>query len=304
MHHLDTVVLKDPYITASPDNSEFMSISKAVVETAEADPYLVIEALAISAAHLGTIQTDAAKRMKYFQTAEELQTQALSLFNRTQVHVNQDNCASIFLFSSILGMHALFNVVIDRPSRFLSNFIQYFQIHRGVRIVIGNSWHAISRSGIIRNVDLLDSLKLGQSNTLVCPDESDVLIGLLLESRPTLGEAIFATYMAAVEFLHQIFKAYGRLPQHMRTSAIIAWPIKVSNEYIDLVNQRQPIALLILTYWAILLHRERKFWIFSTSGQLLLESVAECVGPYWDNWLATPRESIGAEAKEQDGPSS
>ncbi|KAI9152329.1 Sterol uptake control protein [Paramyrothecium foliicola] len=292
MHHFDTAVLGGLGVATGPDDLGPISMSRAIVESAEAVPYLLIEALALSAAHLSTSQTDPAKRQKHLQTAEVLQTQALSLFNQAQVQVTEDNCVPIFLFSSTLGMHALFNLTAAGPGNFIAKFIQYLQIHRGIRIALGDSWQTIRNSGVIPHLVALNSINLDQPKTSGPADETDILIGLLSESKSTLGEFIYRTYMSAAELLQQVFENYRNLPSHIRCSVIITWPLKVSSEYVDLVNQRQPIALLILTYWAVLLHHERKYWVFNNSGQLLVESVSEYVGPYWDKWLAAPRESV------------
>ncbi|RGP63807.1 c6 finger domain-containing [Fusarium sporotrichioides] len=300
MHHLDTVVLKDPYVMPDQDDPGPISISKAIVESADSAPYLVIEALALSSAHLSTTQPDPAKRTKYFQDAEELQTQALSLFNQAQFQVTKDNCIPIFLFSSLLGMHALFNISAATPSQFIGKFIQYLQIHRGIRIVVSESWHIIRDSGITRQADTLISLALDEPKTPGPVDQSDILVGLLSDSRSTVGEVLFRIYMSAAELLQQVFQSHRNLPPHMRPSIIITWLLKVSPEYVELVDQRQPIALIILAYWALLLHHEGEFWVFKNSGQRLITSVSEHVGPYWDKWLTSPKESIQVMNEERD----
>ncbi|KAG8361450.1 hypothetical protein FVEN_g710 [Fusarium venenatum] len=302
MHHLDTVVLKDPFLAPESDDRGPINISKAIVESAETVPYLVIEALAISSAHLSTTQTDPAERMKYFQAAEELQTQALSLFNQSQVQVTKENCVPIFLFSSLLGMHALFNVSNAGPSQFIAKFVQYLQVHRGVRIVVSDSWHIILNSGTIQHADLLNTLTLDQPKTSGPIDQSDILVGLLSDSRSTIGEFIFSIYMSAAQLLQQVYQGHRSLPPHVRPSVIIIWPLKVSPEYIELVDQRQPIALIILAYWALLLHYEGEFWVFKKSGHVLIKSVSEHVGPYWDKWLAPLKDIIGVMTEDGGRP--
>ncbi|GKU06296.1 hypothetical protein FLAG1_09916 [Fusarium langsethiae] len=303
MHHLDTVVLKDPYVAPEPDDPGPISISKAIVESAETAPYLAIEALALSSAHLSTTQTDPAERIRYFHTAEELQTQALSFFNQAQVQVTKDNCVPIFLFSSLLGMHALFNISAASPSQFIGKFIQYLRIHRGIRIVVSDSWHIIRDSGITQRANTLISRALDEPKISGPVDHSDILVGLLSDSRSTIGEFLFRIYMSAAELLQQVFQSHRSLPPHMRPGTIIAWLLIVSPEYVELVDQRQPIALIILAYWALLLHYEGEFWVFKNSGQRLVTSVSDHVGPYWDKWLASLRDSIRVMTEDGDSSS-
>ncbi|KAL6915072.1 hypothetical protein FSST1_012832 [Fusarium sambucinum] len=217
MHHLDTVVLKDPFVSPEPNDRGPINISKVIVESAETVPYLVIEALALSSAHLGTTQTDPAERMKHSQAAEELQAQALSLFNQAHLQITEENCIPIFLFSSLTGMHALFNISDAKSSQFIAEFIQYLQVHRGVRLVIGDCWRIICNSGIIQHVDVFNALTLDQPKTLGPVDESDILVGLLSDSRSTLGADIFGVYIRATESLQQIYQNHRSLPPQCAT---------------------------------------------------------------------------------------
>lgn len=296
VHHFDTVMMKDLLITgATGDDHAAGSISETIFRSATAAPYLLVEALAFSAAHLSTLQTDPAERAETLQTAEELQTRALGLFNQTQACLTEDNCLSMFIFTSFIGMHSLFDALTAAAglSGFLSKFVQYLRIHRGVRIIAGQSWQFILNTNTyIRRV--ADGLDRAQETSRAAYDESDRLMELLSRSRETVSESVFTICADAIQTLQAVSKQHRGLPKHMQPHITISWPIRISSEYVGLLEQRQPIALIVLTYWAILLHRDRDFWVFHTAGQSLITSVAEYLGSYWDEWLETPRNSIVA----------
>ncbi|KAL0934600.1 C6 finger domain-containing protein [Colletotrichum truncatum] len=285
LHHFDTVLMKDPFINAVSDEHGSNPITEIVFQSAMEAPYLLIEILALSAAHISTTQIDPVERTKNLQTAQELQTRALSLFNQAQVHVTDDNCLPMFFFPSILGIHTFFNTVTTAVglSDFLTKFVQYLHIHRGVRAVTGQSWHIIRNSGMGDIINATETVSLEQAISSSSTDASDSLMELLLGVRPTLSDDLFATYVQAVQQLQLVFKQHHAAPQHLQPHMTISWPIRISSDYISLLQQRQPVALLILTYWAILLHQDHNFWVFGAVGKSLVESVADYLGAYWEN---------------------
>ncbi|KAJ4526111.1 hypothetical protein HRR81_003511 [Exophiala dermatitidis] len=73
---------------------------------------------------------------------------------------------------------------------------------------------------------------------------------------------------------------------------LFTWPVLVSSEYLALLRQRQPQALVILAHYAVLLHRGRRFWLLGDGGQFLIESICATLGPKWQKWLEFPKSAL------------
>lgn len=80
--------------------------------------------------------------------------------------------------------------------------------------------------------------------------------------------------------------------QQYSSGLVWAWPALLSGTYTDLLQRRQPEALIILCYFAVLLHRRRSMWFVDCAGRLLIESVTKSLGSYWRPWLDWPNEVI------------
>ncbi len=56
-------------------------------------------------------------------------------------------------------------------------------------------------------------------------------------------------------YLQEMFDASSKDPSaNARISYVVAWPITAPPEFVDMIKQRRPEAMVILAYWAVLLH--------------------------------------------------
>lgn len=72
----------------------------------------------------------------YSQQATELQTRALSAFNRARCAISDTNYLTAFNLASILAIHVFYDSLAcleDNLSTFFEKFVEYMRLHRGVR---------------------------------------------------------------------------------------------------------------------------------------------------------------------------
>lgn len=278
---------KSLYIGASKEYAK--TITDLVVPPALSHPFLMNELLALSALHLATVQPNRKQQLE--STAAELQTSALSLFNQTCHQVTPTTCLPMFVFSSLIANHVFYTTFKSHSENFhlfLEEFVNYMQLHRGVRSVIFDNWDQLRELTSI-------ALDLEDSSSLPTPGESegnecDSLRRLL--DTADIGQATKETYKQAVDSLQWCFDA-----QRVRNvvGLAFAWPIRISSEYLDLLKQRRPEALAILAYYAVMLHSHRNVWLVGGAGRYIIESISGYLGTYWENWLTWPIAAL-AEA--------
>jgi len=63
-------------------------------------------------------------------------------------------------------------------------------------------------------------------------------------------------------------------------------------EYVMLLNQRRPEALIILAYYGVVLHSYRKAWAIGDSGAALIKAISAQLGSYWGHWLLWPMQMV------------
>lgn len=121
----------------------------------------------------------------------------------------------------------------------------------------------------------------------------DKLLNLVQAAK--LGATLTNIYKQAIEHLQSstnALMAAGSLAGSINGSS--GWPVLVSPEYIDLLLQRRPEALVILAHYAILLHYCRDSWMFGDGGRFLIESIRDFLGPDWTEWLEWPIKALNS----------
>jgi Fungal specific transcription factor domain len=282
MHHFSTETSK----TIAFDQNNQQKSYKAILEAALSAPYLMYEILAVAALHLSILLP--AQQGYYHHQASGLQTRALSLFNASRLEVDAENCISVVIFSSLLATHSLCDVVLFRNndfSTFLDDFIGCLNLHRGVRSITSHSWHLLQETHLKPVLDAGEAL--GQTAGLM-GKECDDLRALL--NSDNIGQLSVKAYQSTIDHLQKAFDVERISGGH--TDSFIIWPVLVSADYMDLLVKRSPEALVILAYYAILLHNHRDLWFIGDAGLYLADSITRHLGVYWDTWLAWPNAII------------
>jgi hypothetical protein len=265
---------------------EFQKSMDVTLKAALSAPYLMQQILALSALHLSVLHS--AQREFYHHQASGLQTRALTIFNASHLEVDAENCIPIVLFSSILAMHSLCDVVSgpnDDFSNFLNSFIHCLDLHRGIRAITSHSWQLLRQSEL---QDVLDAGEALHRTDNLIGKECDELRALLRSA--DIGQASMKACETAIDHLQRTFDM-ERLSGG-RDSSFATWPVLVPTEYMDLVMKRSPEALVILAYFAVLLHSHRGEWFIGEGGMYLINSISRHLGSYWDNWMAWPNSVL------------
>jgi hypothetical protein len=62
---------------------------------------------------------------------------------------------------------------------------------------------------------------------------------------------------------------------------LIWWPGQISHEYLDLVAQRHPVALLIYLHWCAVMSAAPRQWFLDGWAQAMAGHIAQCLGCEW-----------------------
>jgi hypothetical protein len=274
------------------DNESFRAVMPAAVSA----PYVMYQMLALSALHLSYTRT--AQASHYREEATFLQTEALSLFNDSWAEITAESCVPMLLFSSLLSLYTLGDAVTASETDaggFLNRFVTYLNFHRGVRTVTSQSWQLLSQSNISSILDRTEralnatSLQSQEQATSV----ADRLHNLLKDAY--MGAQSEQACREAVESLQLIYQSESSIGETSAEKApgmIWTWPILLSAVFTNLLMKRRPEALIILCYYAVLLHRKRHIWLVRNAGQMLISESTRFLGTYWSDWLDWPNQML------------
>jgi len=275
----------------SPPEAEGMM--RQTVREAFTTPFLMDELLAVSAAHRSTLP-DAGHRDYYRLEATRLQTRALTQFNAAAATVSDENGLAMFLFSTFLGQHVLFDTFSSHRDlvALLDKLVQCLSLHRGIAVIADRFWPAI-RDHVPHHFGAdTGHHQLPASEADGRGTECTGLLGRL--GRSELSSASREACRAAVEALQRMLDSQraAQAPASRRLIAVQEWPVRVPGGYIDLLAQQRPEALVVLAYYSVLLHRARDFWIVGEAGSFLIRAIGQHLGAYWADWLEWPNRML------------
>src|SRR6185437_14200064 len=75
-------------------------------------------------------------------------------------------------------------------------------------------------------------------------------------------------------------------------SAALSWPVRVPEDYLLMVNQRQPIALVLLAHFCLLLNQIEDFWWIRGMSRRLLQEIHQTLGAEWESWIGWPLQDL------------
>ncbi|EKG11820.1 C6 transcription factor, putative [Macrophomina phaseolina MS6] len=104
-------------------------------------------------------------------------------------------------------------------------------------------------------------------------------------------------YLEATDKLSRAFAYFGRsgstADQELRS--IFVWIYRTPDEYLALLTQYKPHALLIFGFYSALLHRLNSVWWVKGRGTHLISLIYRQLDPYYRSLLRWPIEEIGRQ---------
>ncbi|KAI0188365.1 hypothetical protein EV127DRAFT_434601 [Xylaria flabelliformis] len=293
LHHLELFhhFEHDMWRSISLDDVMGKNFIAMVARQAVTIPYLMDQLLAFSAAHMSTHRPYQA--CFYREEATHLQTRALGLFNTAKA---TGEAFPAFLFSILLSHQILFDTFSTRADfpTFLDKLVTSLHLCAGVRAIAGESWNSISMQYYQQTgMELPYKWILDTDSETVFTKKLNRL-GRLIKDKST-DPSISTPCIEALDILRNL-SSVGDAPLSMplRSVVVLRWAVAVPTDFVKLVEQRRPEALIITAYYGVLIHNARDFWVFGDAGAFIIRSITRYLGSCWDEWLAWPNEVLHA----------
>ncbi|KAJ5633880.1 C6 transcription factor [Penicillium herquei] len=260
-------------------------------------PAVLHATLAVSALHLAS--TDSSRREKCIAQAHMHHEIAVRTVTPNLPSLATDNGAGIFLFSSLTCIFACASagsennfLVLFEQGR-LANWILLF---RGTKTVLDFSSDDFSKGN-------LGPMFIIGSRSAAARDCHAMEQGQMFTWE--LKQLIYRDFSHDPQLRHVYEEALDKLSRtlgvvlkpgegpRLQTADIFPWLLEVSDEYLDLLVQEAPVALIIFGYFCVALHQiEWMWWMEGLCGRLMSQLHAVVDEKYRD-WLRWPQEQIG-----------
>ncbi|KAK9244586.1 hypothetical protein V1506DRAFT_540908 [Lipomyces tetrasporus] len=294
MHHYST----ETYRTWSEGQApEIQEIWKTVVpKEALAHRFLMHGLLALSALHLCQINSGdkGPSRVMYTEIATRHQSLALSSFRSELNNITPLNCNAVFAFSGILTIATFASCQctgIEQGMAPVEEILRVFSLLRGVNEILhtARDWILTGQLGpIVRDTFT--------STADALPAEARAALDYLDEANSHNRDSdAKKAYCSAIQKLRNYFEIFYSQGQQVRIA--MAWPITVPSAYIALLKSRQPMALVVLAHYCVILRLFDRCWWLTGWSENVVEEIYQSLDASWRPSMRWPIKIVGQVEK-------
>jgi hypothetical protein len=268
------------------------------LEMAFRHPYLLHAKLSLAALELFHKDPSSAR---HYRLASSHNLAALRHARPNVTRSDREHAQVIYVFSSLTSLYAF----IEPPLRWLSpehrqsvniigDLIAAFRMGRGILAVMAV------------NAEHLEAA--GQPERQHWPDDREEVLPTLEAEYPQLNhlrmlvnrcckESVVVALHNALRNLFSTVSLFEKRPKdHSCTRLIMTWFMLMDIAVMDLCDARDPVAMVILAYFAVLVNLRRNIWFYERWPPVLLQEIERCLGGNLSEYLQWPRRMIfGAE---------
>lgn len=277
-HHFTTETCQT--IMISPHHTD--SYRHIIAERAFQQHFLLAQILALSACHMSLKRPERAAY--YHEYASSQQAHAVTGWKDIIDHIDASNCLDVLLFSHLIALQAFWDIFASTQTDlgiFLDQLVRCIRMLRGVNVVIQTWWEALVQTqigSIMLNADQ-------QQNTPTSSRHECRHLRAMIDDADASAKSM-ETYHESLDRLQTCFDAENSLDTPgASTHQVFSWLVVASEDYTDLLDQRRPEALVLLAYFAVLLHRRNQSWVINDAGLRLLSRIRSYLGTRWDPLL-------------------
>lgn len=253
--------------------------------------FLLHGLLAISALHLSTLQPH--RKGELTRRATLYEHLGLPSFRDFVSHDNPQNIHAVVSFAGFVVPYVCGSrdTLTGRIPSLEDDHPHWFFAFRGLLQMVGRSW-MILRTGPFS--PLLERGPIFTLDTIEHPDDVHLVKTYqLLAARDGSSDEDVEPLKVCKAALDELRRLFACPHTPMRTRVMIAihvWPGTVSQEFIRLIQERRPEALIILAHYCVLLKKVDSCWWLAGVGNRMLAAIDEALGPEWRPWIQWPVE--------------
>jgi hypothetical protein len=225
---------------------------------------------------------------------------AQALYRSALVEMTPENGAGLLACSLLMVFFSLglqFIPGLAEPDEPLDNFIRILCVLKASSRIFGRDrlWHVDNPLRKSRTLEISERLSEAfESHHL----DSSLDNLELLNKACTQSEEIRSMYERTIQNLRRYYSGFPRHPLDL--SQVVWWLRSLSSEYMTMLEQKQPMALVILAHWCASVHKVPHRWYMSRWAGKVVSLIACTVGPVWKHGLHWPLQEIG-NVRERQG---
>ena len=294
LHHFTTETCYT--LSDRPESHELWRV--IVPQVAFQHDFLMRGIMAVSALHLGCLRPD---RQTYWgHVAAKQQDAALSSFRKIMTNMDQSNCDAFLALSSLIVVYG-FESPKNSDSLGMFNYKgqdsdEWLPLIRGVNSIIMSVWPWIKNG---RLSGLLHDHVQEPPRTELPSVLSEQLTHLeTMCDRASGGPEAVSAYKAALETLRLSFVRMNNRPAYeCEVSIAFLWPVMLPQDYITMLNERRPEALVLLAHYCVILRHLDDYWWMRGWATHIVENIQRELDENWLYFIQWPTNVIAIDQK-------
>jgi hypothetical protein len=275
---------------------------KIVPEEAQSYSFLMHGILGLAALHIGHDRPHV--KDVYIAVALRHYNAAIASFRAALKEVTADNCTALFTFSAILIVLSLAFAQIHslaQNQNVMEELIQVFTLLQGVRVVLESAMPWVEQGpvapllqrGAIREEE-------ARTQSFPIPSEFDEALGCLERHNEHISQSVQSRemYTKAIKALRDCVQKVESKPGDR--AAALTWLVFLEGSYVSSLQSNQPLALVILAHYGVVLHGLREHWFIQAFGARVVEVVHLNLSEEWRPLVYWPMQQIGLKRHPQD----
>jgi hypothetical protein len=221
--------------------------------------FLLHGILALSALHLAHFNyySNPALHSKYTQIATAHHNQGLAQYHSVLEDINAQNYSASIAFSSITVIYAFalatpgLSASGREGTELLVDLVQIFLLAKG--------WDKVVSMAREIHHDLLPLQDRASFNLL--PPSTAIAFGRLHEFAAAKSqEEDRQIYKQAIDALESSLMGLNDIERNRNPHVVLEWPESISREFVLRLEEQQPLALVIVAFYCVVLDREPSVW--------------------------------------------
>lgn len=266
----------------------------ALIELGFNHHFLLRGILAVTAIHKATVHTG--ERIELLAQASMHMDAAVKSFSNHIRHPDPATCCPVFALATLLVVYHMGVAEVQRPVNPVVDLCACFHLIKGVELTIGQHWDRLLTSEV---APLLRSVHRRGRETTSTRELDDLRI--LVNGTTNTTPATRTAYLDAISELDIVFtnvrgNGNGNGNPQSFVGIALSWAATLPDCLLDLLRDRDPVALIILTHFAVLLSSAHHLWWTRNWAKWILDSARESLAPQYRGWIRWPEIEIERES--------
>ncbi|KAL7626497.1 hypothetical protein AAE478_003269 [Parahypoxylon ruwenzoriense] len=260
--------------------------------------------LAVAGHHLARLNAEAEepdRRNHYLALAQNHFHAGLAEFRETLPSLNKTNSRPLYV-SALLVCWCSFAAGPSGPSDLLvcevgnNNVLFWIPLVHGVRIIKETIESCDFFANLTDSCGTTDE-KASTYSDLSLTIEWEEPLRNLQDRIVSSGSPFIEAYNYALSDMRAIFeeacgKSDGSRSGHPSNRFVLGWLYRMQDSFVSCVHAAEPLALLLLAYYTVLLGTMNQCWFIEDWPHHLISRVDELLDPEDRSWLQWPREQV------------